>query len=206
MDALAASIGCKAGGAAGRWAARAGRAGELLASSRRAAVEGLALQPVALPDGVVGVLERQLGQRRGLAVSERVVERASSRMRTPSDQPSETMWCMRRGAARAACRSRQSRAARMSGPRAEVEGPFAPRRRSVCATSAWRSSSGQEERSIAVRGEGQRRGDDLDRPSVLERRNVVRSDSWRRTTSSRACAGARSSRAARRAGWRSGML
>ena len=58
-------------------------------------LEDVALEPAALPGGVVGVLDRRLGQGRGLARGGRR-RRAppTSRIRTPSDQPSETMWCI----------------------------------------------------------------------------------------------------------------
>ena len=54
-------------------------------------LEHLALQPLALPDGVVRILDRQRRQRRLGAPDERRVERRSSRSNTPIDQPSETM-------------------------------------------------------------------------------------------------------------------
>ena len=50
-----------------------------------------ALQPVTLPVRKVRILNRQLFQRRFLARSERLVECATSSIRTPMDHPSLTM-------------------------------------------------------------------------------------------------------------------
>ena len=51
-----------------------GGAGELLPPVGELLLEGRALQPLTLPDGVVSVLQRQLGQGRGLARGEGLVE------------------------------------------------------------------------------------------------------------------------------------
>ena len=52
------------------------RAGEAAAPGGELALQRFAAQPAALPDGVVGVLHRQLGQGGGPAAAERVVEDA----------------------------------------------------------------------------------------------------------------------------------
>jgi hypothetical protein len=55
---------------------RARRAREVILPVGDLAIEGLAGEPGALPLGVVGVLDRQLGERRGAARDEGAVERA----------------------------------------------------------------------------------------------------------------------------------
>ena len=83
--------------AAGRSAAPAAAAAPASCSPPvgELALQHLALQPVALPDREVRVLDRQLRQRRGPPCA-RTPRRAppSSRTRMPIDQPSVTMWCI----------------------------------------------------------------------------------------------------------------
>ena len=179
-----------------------GRAGELLLPPGELALELLALQPLALPDGVVGVLHGQRGQRRGPALGEGRVEgghlahqhahgpavgddvvHAPARS-TCSESAGAAGWCAAAGRApgRRAPGLLVGQAPhlglalrggqRRSGPRAP-----APRgRRRGCAATGWPSSA----------------------------RKVVRSASWRRTSSARLRSSATSSGAASRTA--AGML
>ena len=136
---------------------RGGRAGELLLPVASCALQHLALQPLALPDGVVRVLDRQRGQRRGLARGEGRVERA------PARAPARP-WTSRRrrcGASSAAARaprraSAQQRARAAAGPCARSKGCCAssrPARR----TSASRVLEGAQVHAPAAAARGARR-------------------------------------------------
>ena len=97
-------------------------AGELPPPIVELRCEPFAGQPFALPDREVGVLDRQLRQRRRRALARTRRRGSPARAnRMPIDQPSETMWCRFTSSvcSRAAMRSR---AARTSGPRARSNG------------------------------------------------------------------------------------
>ncbi len=86
---------CAAGARAiGGQLEREGRAGELVLPVGELLIERLAREPAALPRGEVGVLDRELGQRRGLAPAEGLVERAELAAHDPARQASETTWCI----------------------------------------------------------------------------------------------------------------
>ena len=108
-------------GAAGRWAAPAWADRRAALASRRAAFEHLALQPLALPDGVVGILDRQLGQQARARSRMRCRALESSRNNTPIDQPSETMWCTL-SSSTCSSAARRSSCARSSGPASRSKG------------------------------------------------------------------------------------
>ena len=115
------------------------------------------MQPRALPGRVVGVLDGQRRQRIARSPGrERRVERASSRISTPIDQPSETMWCMRQQQARAP-RQPAGSAGRGSAVRAQVERRTRPPPRHSCSERARRSAAsrrGPRSRSAKPRSAG----------------------------------------------------
>ena len=115
-------------------------------------LEHLAREPAALPGGVVGVLDGQLGQRRRVARGGRPRRaRASSRSRTPSDQPSETMWCIVRTSTCSRSPSREQPGAEQRA-RGQVEGPCAssPRAARASALALGLGQCGQVARSAAA--------------------------------------------------------
>ena len=146
------------------------RSGELLlASSPAAAASTSPCSHSPLPDGVVGVLDGQLRQRRGSAPRRRR-RRAGRQLATstPIDQPSETMWCM---VSSRTCSSSPSRSsvARSSGP--------CSGRRAVCASARpaatlplSRSPAGSARQVHDRQRHTRRRRDDLHRLAHPQRR------------------------------------
>ena len=67
------------------------RAPKMLLPVAELALQHLALQPLALPGGIVGILDRQLRQAGTVRPAERVVERGQLAHQMPCDQPSETI-------------------------------------------------------------------------------------------------------------------
>ena len=121
------------------------RAGELLAPVGELALRAPRRRASArCQTREVGVLDRQLGQRRGPARREGAGRAPPARARsTPSDQPSATMWCRVSEQQRARRRRSRSRAARSSGPAREVERAPRLRARPAGAASASRAAAGQ---------------------------------------------------------------
>ena len=102
------------------------------------------------------------------------------------DQPSETMWC-RVSSSTCSLGPRRSRAARSSGPAARSKGRRASSRGQRGAASASRASGGQRAQvHHAAAGSARRGCDDLRRAAPSRAAKVVRSASWRRTSSSKA--------------------
>ena len=121
--------------------------------------------------GEVGVLDRQgRAAASGWPRPEGVVEAAShSRIRTPIDQPSETMWCI--VSSKTCCARARGAAASAADERTagQVEGPARLLRR---ASGVAAASAGPRSRERSTSGSAQRsaRGDDLARLAVARPR------------------------------------
>ena len=127
------------------------QAGELPGPVVELLLQRLALQPAALPGGEVGVLDGRLGQGRGLAAAEGLVER-----RDLADQDAERPAVGDDVVHRhlddvLGGRRSRIRAARSSGPRARSKGRAASSSTRSRARAS-RRSSGRSERSSTGKG------------------------------------------------------
>ena len=168
--------------AAGRWAARAPaerRPGR--AASRRAALEHLARQPAALPDGEVGVLDRQLGQRRRAAPTQARVEGGDLAHQDPHRPAVARDVVDARRAGRGPLASAEQASAEQRSAARSKGRPPPPR--SAAAPPARGTASGRADRSTTGRGHRRRGRRLLERLAVGSAKRRCAAASCRRTTS-----------------------
>ena len=120
-------------GAAGRWAAPAGESAELALPVGELRCEHRALQPRALPDRVVRVLDGQRRQRRLAPLDERIVGRRELAIEARPSTSRPRRCDARSASSTCSSAARRSSSARSSGPAARSKGCRACASMSACA-------------------------------------------------------------------------